>query len=484
MGPNPAQPMDIQTAQAQLQLQQQIAQALLASGMSPTQMLDTGAVKTANWGDALGKMAEIFAGRQSLDKIGAAQQDLAQQSNEMYQRDVQKVYDTLKQTGDVGQAVGEASKSLHPEVQKIAGALMQAYLKQMVTPEVMGSMVGRGGIDPTSIPPAMGGTNMLIRPELLRKLPIMESGEGGAKGEFTPTAPPGQRLQPAGTLQPPVSPVTPAGAAPGGGIQLPTQVTPKGTTEVVPGSAEAPNVLIQKKNAEQQVGALETGKVAAQSFMEHEPVFEQMIKLIDTAGMGAGREWIRQAQKWAVRLGVSQDDAHQIDSIETLMKYALPQAAHAARDFNARSTQIEFINFKEAMGADPNMDPRTARNIFMHGIMEGMNQLEVHNQNIKKASGTPAIGPDVANTYTVPISPDSVMSSMSTSKIPFSVTRDEKTGMWRNREPVENVEAGKAAAAAPRQSVKAPPPPGTVVKGYKFKGGNPADKANWEKVSE
>lgn len=41
------------------------------------------------------------------------------------------------------------------------------------------------------------------------------------------------------------------------------------------------------------------------------------------------------------------------------------------------------------------------------------------------------------------------------------------------------VQAAPAGGAQPKRA----PSPGTVMNGYKFKGGNPNDKANWEKVN-
>ncbi len=47
---------------------------------------------------------------------------------------------------------------------------------------------------------------------------------------------------------------------------------------------------------------------------------------------------------------------------------------------------------------------------------------------------------------------------------------------------IDSLGKGKLESNASVKATKPPPPVGTVVKGFRFKGGNPADKANWEQI--
>lgn len=72
---------------------------------------------------------------------------------------------------------------------------------------------------------------------------------------------------------------------------------------------------------------------------------------------------------------------------------------------------------------------------------------------------------------------------------PFRSHEQIRSSMEQLKGIISNVtgldeQGGQAAPAQPVQSAGAPvpPKPGEVVKGYKFKGGNPADEKSWEKM--
>jgi hypothetical protein len=54
--------------------------------------------------------------------------------------------------------------------------------------------------------------------------------------------------------------------------------------------------------------------------------------------------------------------------------------------------------------------------------------------------------------------------------------------MSQIREMLIQRELQGAGSRAPAPANQPAPPVGTVMQGYRFKGGNPADKNNWEKV--
>src|SRR5215831_6055910 len=187
MGPNPAQPFDIQAAQAQLELRQQIAQALMAQGLSPTQMLDTGAVKVANWGDALGKMAKSYMAGQALGDIGQQQQDLANQVLKRRKAELQQAFSPRMDRG-----APSSMGTRKPTMMEIAQSLMQSNdPNNMAAGNAMMAQMGKAAeaaqvkssdlisagrwYDPRSVPGAMGvndwGFPIVAHPEKLELKP-------------------------------------------------------------------------------------------------------------------------------------------------------------------------------------------------------------------------------------------------------------------------------------------------------------------------
>ena len=73
-------------------------------------------------------------------------------------------------------------------------------------------------------------------------------------------------------------------------------------------------------------------------------------------------------------------------------------------------------------------------------------------------------------------------------KLWLSAATDPTLDLQANKSALANLERmltnkNAAAAAAPKPTTTLNAPAvGTVKDGYKFKGGNPADKNNWEKV--
>jgi hypothetical protein len=71
---------------------------------------------------------------------------------------------------------------------------------------------------------------------------------------------------------------------------------------------------------------------------------------------------------------------------------------------------------------------------------------------------------------------DQVISDVEGAKIRSKEAYDE-TYSYRSDRTTPAAPTAPAAPAAPK-----PPAVGTVQDGYRFKGGNPADQKNWEKV--
>lgn len=79
------------------------------------------------------------------------------------------------------------------------------------------------------------------------------------------------------------------------------------------------------------------------------------------------------------------------------------------------------------------------------------------------------------------------MDSNAEMKLYLAAATDPTKDIQANMDALDNLErlygqGAKNAPAKPAEPKPAAPKPGTVVDGYRFKGGNPADKANWEKM--
>lgn len=415
MGPNPSQPADLQAEQARLAMMQQISQALLAQGMSPTQMHDTGAVKTANWGDSLGKLAQTYFGRQGMDEVSGQQQGLAQEYTRRLGEDTDKVYGALEGgpglveaagpptaegeiatraemlPGSVGRAIKQAGKSSIPEVREIAKTLLAAQVKfvgdQALTPATIAQVV-RAGVDPASLAQAQRtgpwGTKFLPGGAGGLDLSAKESNvaPGTTPGSFRPSE---ETWKPtAGAVKVPPKSLGVAGSEPSptGG---PANVTPAG--EITPMGGPASEAI--KEIMAPAVKEAKESQEAARRFIQHDLTrYQQLIQLAQIAqAQGTTGEFgdqLNTARKIAARIfGFSNDDANKITNFESMMKLALTPAAHAGRiEVGGRYTQMEFFQFLKAGAASGITDPRTAQNIFTQGLLDGVNHIELHNRTV------------------------------------------------------------------------------------------------------
>ena len=101
MGPNPAQPFDIQTQQAMLAQQMQIADAMIAAGLHPNNpVIRTAAGNpfgrdVANFGDPIARVMQSIIGNKMQNEVMGQQSGLAQELQRRTQADISTVMEHL-----------------------------------------------------------------------------------------------------------------------------------------------------------------------------------------------------------------------------------------------------------------------------------------------------------------------------------------------------------------------------------------------------
>jgi hypothetical protein len=278
--------------------------------------------------------------------------------------------------------------------------------KGMATPEVIAAAT-RAGIDPASIPGAMGtgaltGVPTITHPEKLKML-----GETKTVGP-TETPVVVNRQDKTVTVPPTVgAPGTAPGAPPpaaggaGGPAAAPTPPAFGRSPESVEAGKTAAKSTVDYW-LDPKEGQLPTIYAEARNFQNQVPVIAEMAKLTENAPMGFQGDNLTKARQLAVRLGLSDDKANQITDLQTLMKLAMVPAIAQARTLTTRPSQMEFLKTLEANAADPNIDPRTAQNVIKGFMTYGLNTLNEHSNLMAKAAQA---GPEVASrlsSFTIP----------------------------------------------------------------------------------
>lgn len=419
MGPNPAQPMDIQTAQAQLQLQQQIAQALLASGMSPTSMLDTGLVKSANWGDALGKMAEVYFGRKALDQIGGAQQGLAQ---EQLSRTSQGITDLLQSmnshvttdeqgnpvsvqpadplggiaraygTGvgdvkDIAKALLSTGAAMAPKINELKAELSKYYTKDSIE-----NAVGMGS-NQFGMPFPSVDMHKLVRMPAVTEARGPTASLSSYDPEVGPVAGPAQQVPPneptsgpprnIGTtsLAPPPQPLVMPGEKDPRTQQVNTLTVPARVNvvtnqmEPVPEAANLP--------AAHEATALQKELQANYNHLNdavaYIPRLTQVVNLAGRAITGGWSNLRTEIEQTALQLGMTHDEISAVPSTQSLIALMLPRAAAELKTISPRASEkiIQMVAQANAAGAEA--DPRHIVDIAGNAIAQIMTDVNVHN---------------------------------------------------------------------------------------------------------
>jgi hypothetical protein len=129
-------------------------------------------------------------------------------------------------------------------------------------------------------------------------------------------------------------------------------------------------------------------------------------------------------------MGMSTDNANKIGDTETFLKTMMSPATGAARAFNSRATQLEFVQFLKAFAASQDTDKRAAANIITQMLLDGVNEHTQHLKNIEQAKGIPgmenAAGYQLSNFPTI----DSIAREMDKTRLKTDLKKDEATGLW------------------------------------------------------
>lgn len=501
--PTAGLPPEIAAQQMQLQVRQQIAEALLAKGMQDVDPVTHGpsgnpfAYDTVNIGGILSKMFNAREGRQQLERLGPEQLSLAARAEAMRKQDMAGVMQdyrggttpgpyeggSIEKAPDLKAAISRALLSSHPGVQawgeQMQKAMIEGELKGVVTPGDVASQgrnfTSRSIAKSLFSSPSNIGTRQNVG--LLDTLGKIEKGEGGAMGLFgqdrtdpwsiglgqltggyPPAVQPGQRmpLSPPGAISQPGMGAPegqprplPGPGAPGADVvtsAVPSPVAPAGVPDqlgeinttgstLVP-TAQGPKVAETatteggKKTAGDFRETLKAGKENSLEFIQTAPKLLKALELLPNADMKKGGNLITDARKWAVTMGMSTDNANKIGDTETFLKTMMSPATGAARAFNSRATQLEFVQFLKAFAASQDTDKRAAANIITQMLLDGVNEHTQHLKNIEQAKGIPgmenAAGYQLSNFPTI----DSIAREMDKTRLKTDLKKDEATGLW------------------------------------------------------
>lgn len=459
MGPNPGQPMDIQTQQAQLAQAQKIAEALIAQGLTQeSPIIHTGggnpfARDVANWSGPLGKALQTMAGVRRQRELNEQQLGLA---NEFNDRTKQGIFDFLRTSsgsseemagppmeghempprvtpGDPIAAFANAMGSGLGPVQDIAKALLGANVaiagKQPSLAEIKSGLIGHGAA-PSSVDkavryapgmfglpiPNVSGSDLVLQTKPVDAKPgntvygmNPDPGVGGTQPIVTAPIPQ------AGPLMPPTGPGEP-----------PMQADKEGIFKVPSGWSDSPAAKSATDEAKDWGDKLTAGRNRAQSFAKSIPAIKDLINLTENVDAGAFAKQINDVRKALIRLGVTEDTAGKVVDLETMVKYAMPEAVAEGRGMSARITQMEFFKFLENYGVDPTADRRSLQNIFKKSLVNGLNDVKSFGDDIEAAKGS-AFGKRSEN-YRVKLPPpEEIFQGI---KPGFSFRQDKTTGVW------------------------------------------------------
>jgi hypothetical protein len=466
----------------QLQVQQQIAEALLAKGLQDQEPVTHGpsgnpyAYDSVNIGGILSKLISARQGREQLEGILPQQLALAAQSEAMRKQDMAGVWQdiaggptpgpyvggSIDKKPDMVAAIRRALLSSHPAVQAQGQEMQKAWIEGQMkgiptAADVLGA--GRNAAYPSvarSISPGLFGPQ--VNPGALQNLGEIEKNAGALArvsrvvGDPTPAEGLGVLNPPPPTVSQPgeAVPATNPGTIPQPGVDGAPAGTPTGTVppaaagagpvnttgaslEVGPGGIkvlETPTTEGGKKTAGDFRETLKAGKENSLEFLQTAPKLLKALELLPNADMKKGGNLITDARKWAQTMGMSTDNANKIGDTETFLKTMMSPATGAARAFNSRATQLEFVQFLKAFAASQDTDPRAAANIITQMLLDGVNEHSQHLKNIEQAKNIP--GMENAVGYNVPNFPsiENIAGAMDKTRLKTGLKQDPTTGLW------------------------------------------------------
>jgi hypothetical protein len=401
-------PPELATQLSQLQIRQQLAEALLAKSLQDVPSTTPGpsgnpyAHDTVNIGGMLNRMINARTGREQLDQIMPQEMGLAQQGEAIRQQDLAGALQqalggqtagpyeggSIMKKPDLAGAVARAQLSSHPAVQAwgqgMQKSLLEAQMKMLATPEVAASAsrYNTPGSVGNSVTPMTGGFPIgnTFNPGLWDPKALHVGGPGGAQGTIAPIV--GAQVQPAGVLRAAEPGLIPSAE---GDVGATLSRDPTGKISVLPTAATEGSKQLTKDIQEK----LSTGRDDAINFVSTEPKLVEALKLLQNADLGAGGKNITQARQWMVTMGVDPDVANKVSDTQTYVKTMMSPAVTAARKFNSRATQMEFVQFMLAFAADQGISKGAAQNIITQMLLNGHNDYAQHTKDIEQWKGIP-----------------------------------------------------------------------------------------------
>ena len=410
-GPNPAQPFDIQTQQAQLAQQQALAYAMLQQYMSPTApTIHTGggnpfARDVVNLAPVGNVIASALTGKR-VSGLNQQQQELANQYMQRRLDELNTAFSPQMPSG-APSVMGTQQppmldiatrliRSQVPQNAQLGATILSQIAKgeeaRQFTPATGASYV-RAGVDPSSLHFTQGvfGFPQQTQADVnaMRVLPKpTDVPATNTLYAFQPqnpsaTAPIAQPTAPPATVTPP------GGALPGGSPNpnpVAMQTEPR-TGEHVP--IPGPVLAGSEKGAElSATGANEGADMSwlrSSTFAQEIPTDIMMAKIAQGAvkyggNFGGHGEIINDIRKLFAQVGLNPDKANNITNYELFRKMAVPAVtSHMRQDLGARISNIEFTTQLEALGAGGNTDPRALLDLTTQRLMNGANMINAHN---------------------------------------------------------------------------------------------------------
>lgn len=432
-----------------------LAEQLAAQVWQPyNKLIDAGAFKVANWGDAVGQLAKAWASRQADRDLTADEANTLSAQRE-YETGKTKEYmdasrgapidsgarddmspepSTTRSRPDFTRALAVAMNSKVPGLMKLAEEERKSREQYLRVPgaTVASRSAAYDSGDPTQLvgdPKIQNVNGQIVATDESGANPRV-TGDFGDKWESMPS---------------------PTGAPPG---QLFQRNTRTGKVDTAGGSGTTVNVGDKRENIVfgARVKGLETTMPDAQKALQTYSSMQQALPLVAQAQTGAGADLILQGRKWLKLFGVSDDEIGKISNTEQLRsrmaRLVYDEIKNLGSGTGLSDADREFA--QNASLSTLELDPRALEAGVRIAMAKSLNTYQTHQANL---DATIKAFPNEASALTVYSVPDSTGGDPTT----LGLTRGQG-GLWTaGNVPTVQKAAPAASTATPAAAAVAKP---------------------------
>ena len=221
---------------------------------------------------------------------------------------------------------------------------------------------------------------------------------------------------------------------------------------------EAPMKMIEARVSDYEKNVRPKAEAANNDIL----ALHQVRQILDAGAFtGTGADYKTQIAKVGEQLGIPSEQAQNTQILGSVLANRTLAAAGGSLGTGFSNADRDFM--EKAKGGQITMDEPALRRLADIGERQARQVLKNHDVAAERLQKLPGLGQLGADQFQVQNAP----------------SYDE----WSKANPLAPMQTGSATpqAGAPTQAPPAPVP-GTVMQGYRFKGGNPADQNNWERA--